>query len=82
MAAGAADRTGKSMWFWPRLIVPSRSSGAIVAGNRFRLPTEGYPRSKRASSWLITHSPICSPLMLAERYPYRSDIRAFHTRGG
>ena len=49
-----------------RLKDPSHTDGAGMAGDR--------PKS----TWLITHSPICS-LMLVERYPYRSDIKAFHT---
>jgi hypothetical protein len=57
---------------------PSHSDGAGMAGNRSKTPTEEHPRPRRAESWLITHSPICS-LMLVERYPYRSGIKAFHT---
>jgi hypothetical protein len=33
-----------------------------MGGNRFRLPAEEFPRPRRASSWLITHSPTCSTL--------------------
>jgi hypothetical protein len=58
-------------------------SSASMAGKRSRLLAEEYPRPRRASScWLITDPFLAvPPLMLVERYPYRPDIGAFHTRG-
>ena len=60
------------MSFCPRLTVLSRSSGASMAGTRSRLPAEEYPRPKRASSWLITHSPTCSTLDAGRTVPLPS----------
>ena len=67
----AAGRAGDSLWFWPRLRA-SRPSSAGVAGNRSRLPTKESPRPKRASSWLITHSPTCSTLDAGRTVPLPS----------
>src|SRR5260370_42252320 len=69
MSAVASVLAGGSLSLCLRLNVPSHSDGAGVAGNRFRLPTEEYPRPRRASSWLITHSPTCSTLKLANDTP-------------
>src|SRR5882724_8498438 len=50
--------------------VLSRSSCASFSGNRFGVvPTAEYPRPRRASSWLITRSPLVPPLTLANDAP-------------
>jgi hypothetical protein len=50
-----------------------------MAGNRSRLRTDEYPRPRRASRWLITHSPKLT-LTLLNDTPTVQTSRPSHTR--